>query len=74
MQTTRLASIGNRVEIATLIAVSTVTSKKPSASPGRTCITWSHCFADSASPPAASRRSYAYLYHTPAANRAPSTT
>ena len=74
MQTTRFASIGSRVEIATLMLVSTVTSKKPSTRPGITCLTCSHCFALSAIPPAASRRSYSYLYHTPAANRAPRTT
>ena len=74
MQTTRLASIGSRVEIATLMLVSTVTSKKPSTSPGMTCITCAHCFAVSAMPPADSRRSYAYLYQTPAANSAPSKT
>ena len=34
MQTTRFTSIGSRVEIATLMAVSTVTSRNPSARPG----------------------------------------
>ena len=37
MQTTRLTSIGKRVEIATLMAVRIVTSKNPRARPGKTC-------------------------------------
>ncbi len=44
MQTTRLTSIGSRVEIATLMLARTVTSKNPSARPGNTCFTWAHCF------------------------------
>ena len=57
MQTTRLASIGNRVEMATLMLVRMVTSRNPSTRPGMTCITWAHCFAVSVSAPADSRKS-----------------
>src|SRR5512135_477103 len=72
MQTTRLTSIGRRVEIATLMAARTVTSKNPSARPGRTCRTCSSRLAVSAIPPADSRKSYAYLYQTPSAKSVPS--
>ena len=71
MHTTRLASIGNRVEIATLILVKTVTSRNPSTSPGMTCITWAHCLPSFGASPADSRKSYAYLYQTPAAKSVP---
>ncbi len=71
MQTTRLTSIGSRVEIATLTAVSTEISKNPSTSPGITWKTCLICVARSTAPPAFSRRSYSYLKKTPIAKPRP---
>ena len=69
----RLASIGSRVEMATLMAVSTTASMKASSRPGAICSISRWQSASVGSARADSRASYTTLYDTLARNSAPRT-